>query len=182
MAKLVSKTYGDALFELALEENKIDLFFEESQVIKEVFLENNELVQLLNHPKIDKDEKISVMENIFKERASKEFVGFLTLIVKKERQNEINNILDYFILKVKEYKKIGIATITSATALTVEQKKEIEEKLLETTEYIKLETNYLVDESIIGGLVIRIGDRVVDNSIKQKIVELSRELSKIQLA
>lgn len=104
MAKLVSKTYGDALFELALEEDKLDLFFAESEVIRQVFLENSELIKLLNHPKIDKEEKISVMENIFKDRASNEFVGFLTLVVRKERQNDIVGILDYFVSQVKEHK------------------------------------------------------------------------------
>ena len=106
MAKLVSKTYGDALFELALQNNNLDELFEESKVMREVFLENNELTKLLNHPKVDKDEKIAVIENIFKERASKEMVGFLVLLVRKERQNCVIEILDYFISRIKEYKKI----------------------------------------------------------------------------
>ncbi len=182
MAKLVSKTYGDALFELALEENKLDLFFEESEVIRQVFLENSELIKLLNHPKIDKDEKISVMENIFKDRASNEFVGFLTLLVKKERQNDLISILDYFVSQVKEYKKIGVAYVSSAKELNEIQKAEIEKKLLATTDYKEFEMNYTVEQSLIGGLVIRIGDRVVDNSIKHKLNELAKDLYDIQLA
>lgn len=181
MAKLVSKTYGDALFELALEENKLDILFEESKIIKEVFLNHNELLKLLNHPKIDKDEKISVIENIFQERASKDFVGFLTLIVRKERQNNILQILDYFISLVKEYKKIGVAYITTAVELTEAQKQSVEKKLLGTTQYEQFEMNFRVDSDIIGGMIIRIGDKVVDNSISSKLSELSRDLYKIQL-
>ena len=52
MAKLISKTYGDALFELALEENKIDEYVEEVSAVAEVLKENAELTKLLNHPKI----------------------------------------------------------------------------------------------------------------------------------
>lgn len=181
MAKLVSKTYGDALFELALEEDKLDVIFEESKVIREVFLNNSELIKLLNHPKIDKDEKIQVMENIFTNRASKDFVGFLTIIIKKERQNNIIEILDYFISAVKEYKKIGVAYVTTAMELAQDKRKSVEERLLATTKYEQFEMNYTVDESIIGGMIIRIGDRVVDNSIKTKLNELSRDLYKIQL-
>ena len=181
MAKLVSKTYGDALFELALEENKLDVLFEESKVIKEVFQSNSELIKLLNHPKIDKDEKIKVIEDIFSDRASKDFVGFLTIIVRKERQNDIINILDYFIGIVKEYKKIGVAYVTTAIELDEKRKKEVEDKLLATTGYETFEMNYVVDKDIIGGMIIRLGDRVVDTSISHKIENLSRELNKIQL-
>lgn len=181
MAKLVSKTYGDALFELALEEDKLDILFEESKVIREVFLNSSELIKLLNHPKIDKDEKIKVMENIFTERASKDFVGFLTIIIKKERQNYIIEILDYFIAAVKEYKKIGVAYVTTAIELTKDKRKSVEEKLLATTKYEQFEMNFTVDSSIIGGMIIRIGDRVVDSSIRTRLNELSKDLYKIQL-
>src|SRR5574344_778975 len=162
MAKLVSKTYGDALFELALEKNKLDLLYDESKVIRQVFLENNELIKLLNHPKIDKEDKISVLENIFKQRVSDDFVGFLILVIKKERQNNVVEILDYFISCVKEYKNIGIAYVTTAKETTAEQQKAIEDKLLNTTKYEQFEMNYNIDEEIIGGMIIRIGDRVVD--------------------
>lgn len=181
MAKLVSKTYGDALFELALEKNKLDLLYDESKVIRQVFLENNELIKLLNHPKIDKEDKISVIENIFKQRVSDDFVGFLILVIKKERQNNVVEILDYFISCVKEYKNIGIAYVTTAKETTAEQQKAIEDKLLNTTKYEQFEMNYNIDEEIIGGMIIRIGDRVVDNSIKTKLSKISKELYKIQL-
>ena len=61
------------------------------------------------------------------------------------------------------------------------QKTAIEKKILATTEYESLEMNYQLDPSLIGGMVIRIGDRVVDGSIKTKLDKLSRELGKIQL-
>ena len=60
--------------------------------------------------------------------------------------------------------------------------KEVERKLLETTSYQQMEMHYQTDESLIGGMVIRIGDRVVDSSIKTKLSELTRQLMKIQLS
>uniref|UniRef100_UPI000A659F0E F0F1 ATP synthase subunit delta n=1 Tax=Clostridium sp. NkU-1 TaxID=1095009 RepID=UPI000A659F0E len=56
------------------------------------------------------------------------------------------------------------------------------EKLLNTTQYVEFEMDYQVDPSIIGGMVIRIGDRVVDSSIKAQIYDLRRSLLKLQLA
>lgn len=182
MAKLVSKTYGDALFELALEKNIIDSAYEEAAAVKQVFLDNDELIKLLNHPKIDKEDKIQVIENIFKGNVSDDFTGFLTVIVKKDRHNDIYSILDYFMARVKEYKKIGVAYVVSAVELSDSIKKDVEKRLLETTSYSEFEMNYTVDRSIIGGMVIRIGDRVVDSSIKTKIDRLSRDLLKTRLA
>ncbi len=77
-------------------------------------------------------------------------------------------ILEYFRKRVLEYKKIGIAYVSTAKPLTDEQKKAVAGKLLETTGYVDFQMHYSVDESLIGGMVIRIGDRVVDSSIKHK--------------
>ncbi len=182
MAKLVSKTYGDALFELAISEDKLDVLFDEAKGLVTVFSENQELMKLLNHPKVVKEEKIKVIENIFKGKVSDDMTGFLALIVKKDRYNSIIDILNYFIDTVKEYKNIGVAYVTTACELTNSQKSEIEAKLKGTTKYVEFEMNYLVDASLIGGMIIRIGDRVVDSSIQSKINDLSKTLYGIQLS
>ena len=181
MAKLVAKVYGDALFAEAVEKQKVDLLFEKKKTLRNVCLENEDLMQFLNHPKVVKEEKISVMENVFSGRICDDLMGFLTIIVDKGRQKEILRILDYFIAKVKEYKKIGVVCVTSAIELDDGQKARIREKLLKTTQFLELEIDYHVDPSLIGGLVIRIGDRVVDSSIRTKLEEMKRELMKLQL-
>ena len=72
--------------------------------------------------------------------------------------------------------------VTSAVLLSEEQKQRVEKRLLETTQYVDLEITYAVDESLLGGLVIRIGDRVVDSSIRTRLEEVKRDLMKLQLA
>lgn len=176
MAKLVSKTYGEALFDLALEDGTLTTIIDEVNVVKEAIKENPDLFKLLSHPKINKEEKISVIENIFKGRVSDSLVGFLVIIVQKDRYDDLNGIFEYFIAKVREYKNIGVASITSAVELTEEQKKQVEQKLLQTTKYSQFELSFTVDKSLIGGLVIRIGDRVVDSSIKTKLQMLAKDL------
>lgn len=181
MAKLVKATYGEALFELAVEENKADELFLEAGAVLKSFEDNKDLIKFLNHPKIEINKKQEVVENIYKDFVSKDMVGFLVLIVGKGRYNEIPAILTYFIDKMKEYKRIGVAYVTSSMELSDKQKTAIEEKLKATTSYETFEMNYAVDKSLIGGMIIRIGDRVVDSSIKTKLSDLQRELLKIQL-
>ena len=182
MAKIISKAYGEALFELALERNELDSMAEQVNVLANAFAENPELVKLISHPKISKEEKINVIETIFKGRMSDDIVGFLVIIVEKDRGSEIEDILKLFQAKVREYKKIGVALVTSAIELSTEQKQKVEQKLLQQTAYESFEVEYKVDASLIGGMIIRIGDRVVDSSIRSKLDNLTKELRKVSLA
>ena len=181
MAKLVSTTYGEALFELAAENNKEEEFLGEITALKGLLKENPEFGSLMNHPKILKEEKLKVLEDVFSGRISREQLGFLHLVVAKDRYGEIDGILDFFIGKVKQHQGIGIANVATAVSLNEDQKKEIENKLLATTPFDRMEMHYQVEEDLIGGMVIRIGDRVVDSSVKTKLFELQRELLKVQL-
>lgn len=181
MAKLVSKTYGEALFDLGIEEQSLEMLAQETSVILEAISENPELLKLLNHPKIVKEEKVTVVEQIFKGHVSDTMVGFLVLVVQKDRHNEIQEILTYFLEQVRENKKMGVAEVTSAVPLSEEQKKQIKDKLLASTDYVNYEMHFCVDEAIIGGLIIRVGDRVVDSSVRTRINLMAKELANIQL-
>lgn len=181
MAKLASKTYGDALFELAVTMHKVDEFMEEVVLVQTVLEENPELKSIMAHPEITKEEKIRLAEECFKGRLSNEVVGFLVVVITKGRFLELPGIFAYFTARVKEYKKIGVAEVFSASELSDTWKKKVEERLLATTRYDKMEITYRIDESLIGGLIIRIGDRVVDNSIKSKLMALKSQLLKVSL-
>lgn len=181
MAKLVSKTYGDALFSVASEEGRVDSFYEDVQGLIEVFRTNGELQKLMDNPKIIKEDKIKLIEETFTGHIAKEITGLITLLVLKEHSGDITAVFEHFIRLVKEEKKIGTACVTTAAELTDRQKSAVEKRLLDTTRYESFEMNYTVDASLIGGMVIRIGDRVVDSSIKTKLYELSKNLRSIQV-
>ena len=183
MAKLVSKTYGEALFQVACEggDAKCAELLEEIRVLRGILSENPEFDSLMKHPGITKQEKLQVMETVFRGRISEELVNFLDIIVSKERFGELDEIFEYFSDRVKEKQRIGVVYITSATALTQKQMAAVEQKILETTSFVKLEPHYSVDQELIGGLVIRIGDRVVDSSIRTKLDHMTKQLLQIQL-
>lgn len=181
MAKLISKTYAQALFELAVEENKTSLFLEEVTGLLEVIRASAEFRQFMNHPKIPKEEKVQVVKNVFDGKLSRELTGFLVTIIEKDRYTEIEAILLEVIASIKEYNHIGTAYVTTAIALDDREKSEIEKRLLATTRYETIECSYRVDTDLIGGMVIRMGDRVVDSSIRTKLDKLERDLFAIQL-
>ena len=181
MAKLATKTYSDALFELAIEENIVDSLYEEVISVKAAIDDNPELKELMVHPKVVKEEKVKIIEDIFKGKVSDVLCGFLVQIVSAGRYEMLDATLDYFIAQVKEYKKIGIAYVVTPTELSDDKKQLVEKRLLETTQYETMEMHFSVDESLIGGMRIRIGDKIVDSSVSTKLMQLSRQLHKIQL-
>ena len=83
MAKLVSKVYGDALFEVAVESGRLDEIWEQTRAMQTALEENPELFALMRHPKIVKEEKVKIIESIFTGEVCAELVGLLRMIVER---------------------------------------------------------------------------------------------------
>lgn len=183
MAKLASGTYGEALYEVAMEsgEEKAVSLMEEIRCVEEIRKANPKFDELMKHPGIPKQDKMKVVEEVFRGRVSDELAGLLEIVVSKERYKDLPGIFDYFITRVKEQCGIGVAHVTTAVELAPGQKKALEDRLLQTSGYKKMEMDYGVDASIIGGMVIRINDRVVDSSVRTKLNGLTKQLLQIQL-
>ena len=181
MAKSVEKVYGQALFDAAIDMGKIDELYDGAISLKEVLVNEKGLLTMLNNPQITEEEKDGILENVFAGKLDVELIELFKLMVKNNRQKKMTDVLDFFISKVKELKKIGIVKVISADELSKKNKDEIEQKILSTTDYTSLEIEYIVDKDILGGIIIRLGDRVVDSSLKTKLEKISRELSKIML-
>lgn len=181
MAKLISKIYGEALFELAVEEDKVDDLLSEITIVQSVLEDNADFGKLMNHPKILKEEKVKIMNEVLKGRVSDELTGFMNLVIIKDRYNEIHAILDYFLMEVKKLKGIGVAYVITPAELSEIKRSDVEERLLATTGYKKMEMHYQIDTALIGGMVIRIGDRVVDGSVSTKLSDLKKSLMQVQI-
>ncbi|MCR5476674.1 MAG: ATP synthase F1 subunit delta [Lachnospiraceae bacterium] len=181
MAKLISGTYGEALYEVAREGNQTAQLLGEIRELRKILEENPDFTKLMLHPSVSKPEKLEIAEKVFRGRMSDELVGFVMTVVDKERFSELEDIFDYYIAKVKEAQGIGVAYVTTPERIDVVTQKEVERKLLETTSYREMEMHFQTDPSIIGGIVIRIGDRVADASVRTRINDLTRQLLDIQL-
>ena len=181
MAKLVSKTYGEALYELAVAKKETKQLLEEIRSVNVILDQNPDLDKLMKHPGIPKQEKSEILEKIFKGRISEDLMGFFQVVVEKERYTDIPAIFADFTDRVKEAEGIGVAYVTTAVALDDKQKDEVLQRLLATTSYRSMEMQYAVDETLIGGMTIRVGDRVVDSSIRSRLEALTKQLLQIQL-
>jgi F-type H+-transporting ATPase subunit delta len=181
MAKLISRRYADAFFEVALEANKVDLFYDEADFLCKSFKSDEEFLSVIMHPDVPSEEKMTVFENVFKGKISEEFLSLFSLTLRKNREGELCDILETFMEKVLKYKNITTAYVSSAKALTNEQLLNIKEKLsANLNKQVNIEAT--TDESLIGGVKILVDGHVYDGTVKKQLNDLKESLLNMQLA
>lgn len=170
------------MFSLALENDKLDTIWEEVRMIRQILSENPTFVKTICHPEITKQDQIKLLDDAFKGKVSDEVMGFFHVLADKKRLKELDAVLEYFDRSVKEYKKIGVVYVTVPMELTKAQQDKIRERILEVSSYETLEMHVETDASLLGGMVIRIGDEILDNSIRSKMEHMARKINQIKLS
>lgn len=181
MAKLVAKRYAQALFDLAIENNELEILEQQLTEIFKIISNDKEFIGLINHPNISFNEKISIMNNIFKDKVSETFLGLLQIVFKKNRETELLDIIHIFLEKAKEHKGLLTAIVTSAIELSDEKAEEIKSKLSKITNK-QVEIKKIVDKALIGGMHIEIDGYVIDGTIKNQMANMKNQLLNLQLA
>lgn len=175
MVELIAKRYGTAIYQLAEENNQVETVSKEIAYMKQVLSTEAEFVKVLNHPKVVVEEKISLVESVFKGKISDDVLGLIVLTIRKGRQSHLIDIIDYCEKAIDEHNNILTAMVTSSDKLSKKQQGAMKMRL-ESLTGKSVNISYEVDASLIGGVVIRIGDRILDNSIKGKISNMSKTL------
>ena len=181
MSKLVLRPYATALFDIAKEQSEVEEFAAQVTTVIDVIEENSQFMELLLHPKIMLDEKVQLIHTVFSGKVAEEITGILTIIVRKGRQNVLLDILKAFLEMVSEYHGVVKATITSAVKLNNDQLAQIKGNIEKTTNK-NVEVHTEINKNLIGGMIIRVGDNVVDASILGRLQTLKDGLTNLRLA
>jgi F-type H+-transporting ATPase subunit delta len=173
----VASRYANSLLKIAIQENSLEDLFADMQAIKQVCDGSRDLELVLKSPIIKSDKKQEILDAIFGKNLSKMSILFIALIIKKKRAGLISDIAAAFVSAYKNHKHISIAKVTSAIPLSKAQKENIVSLLNNTSinKEASLEIVEVVDQSIIGGLIVRVGDKQIDESIKRKLINLEME-------
>lgn len=175
MAELVSKRYATALFELAVESNTVDTLMNDVSTVLNALESNIELFEIIKHPQVTYEEKSKLINNIFGDGIDQNLLGLFDLILKKNREAELIEILQVFLVKAKDAEGIVDAVVTTAIPLTEQQIQQIQLKLSKNmNKRIKVITN--VDETLLGGMVIEADGKLFDTSIKKDLEQLKKQL------
>jgi len=174
MVELVAKRYGSAIFQLAEEKDAVNDLQKDILLIQESFIDKD-LIEFLSHPKVALADKIKMLEDTLSERVGQDLLGLLVLIIRKNRQQYISEILKEVLEMIDTYQGKVKVYIESVDVLSNEKKKQIIDQLEKSTDK-KIIPEYRIDKTLIGGLFIRVGDRVIDNSIKGHMHTMSKKL------
>ncbi len=171
----ISTRYANALMELATEKNILEQVADDMQLVFNGIASSKELRTILKSPVISPEKKEAILNGIFQDKIGDVSNNFIQFIVKKNREDIIYDILKRF----KELYNIKTnrveAYIKSSVELTDEQKKQLQSSLEKFTKK-EVIPFYSIDESIIGGFVVKINDTVLDSSIKQQLNRLRKKL------
>lgn len=178
MAELISTTYSTALFDVCVEENKVDEFMSEVGFINETLKSNPEFFEILRTPRININEKKNIIDNVFGDKVNKEIVNFIKILIDKRRIGYVIDIANEFERMACEYKGIVKAKAYSSISLSGEQIKKLEKKLSEQSGKT-VEIENIVDKSLLGGVMIKFNDVVIDGSLKGKLKDLENNLNRI---
>ena len=169
---LISDRYASALYDLASEKKLVDVVLDDLLFIQSMIKNNKDLKLVIKSPLIKSNDKLEILQNILKSKNPNELSStFLKVLSKNKRFQKTVDIISQF--KNINAQKRGdvLADITSAEKLSNEQQDSIQEQL-RTILGDKLSLNYKVDEQIIGGLIIKVGSKMIDTSLSNKINKL----------
>ncbi|MFO7815721.1 MAG: ATP synthase F1 subunit delta [Halanaerobiales bacterium] len=173
----IARQYSKALYDLGEEKGNMGELFEELEEFWETLQENEVLKEALFHQRVLVEEKQTVFKEIFKDKLSEQIFKFIMLLIEKRRIYFLEIILESFRKLVHEHENIITVKVTTA----IEMNSAIREKLKKRLdEYVdkKIEMKEDCDPDIIGGMVIKIGDYLIDGSIKSKLESLEDKIKK----
>jgi F-type H+-transporting ATPase subunit delta len=172
----VASRYAKSLLGLAKEQNKLDKIYADMQFVKNTIADSRDLLRLLKNPIIKKDKKEKILNIIFAEHIDTLSMMFINIITRKNRESILFDIADAFTHQYKVYNNIVTAEVTTAIPIDEKLRNEIIEQI-KKSENGNVEVISKVDESIIGGIIVRVGDKQINESIKYKLNQLRKQFA-----
>lgn len=171
----VANRYSKALFQSALEEKKIDIIQSDIESIKILIIESSDFSNLIQNPLIQLRVKSKLMENVLKGKVDLLTFKFMQLLCQKKRANLLPEIIERFEDLVLDFKGIVRGELVSTIKLGSEQIQRITNKISEITgKSIQLQER--IDETLVGGFVVKFKDTVIDLSINGQLEKLREKL------
>lgn len=178
MAKLVSATYSEAIFDVAHEMGCLDDIQREFDFFTKTLEEYPEYFEIIKSPKINIAEKKQVIQETFDNQISQTLLNFLKIIIDKKRGSDILEIKKDFDRRVDLHRNVVKATVESVVPLSEEQLITLQEKLNGMTGK-KVEIVTLVKPELLGGVLVKMGDQIIDGSVKFKLEGMLEGLTQI---
>lgn len=167
----VARRYATALMMDAEHSKSVDTVAGDVEFIATLLRDSRELRRFVASPVVAPEKKAGVFKELLSSRASKQTVTFVSLLIKKKREALLPDIVEQFQALLDEKRGVVNVDVTSAVEFTPEQERVLKTQLEQRTKKT-VRVRFSLDTSIKGGLVVKIGDTVLDASIKHQLQQL----------
>jgi F-type H+-transporting ATPase subunit delta len=172
---LVASKYAHGLFEAAREADGLDRLYDEAESLLAYLREERRLHAFWTAPQIPDQDKEQIVRQAFEHRVSPLFLSFLLLLVDRHRIGYLPEMLDLFIERVKDHRGIVDTRVYSAFPLDDDERERIAAHVARRTGK-QVELTVVVDPGLIGGIVVMVGNQVIDYSLKHFLDQLRGRL------
>ena len=173
----IATRYAKSLIDLAVDQDKLQQIFDDVNGFLKI-CDNREFYLLLKSPIVNSDKKKNIFNSILKDKVDPLMFDFLSIILRKGREEFLPEIAESFIEQYKEMKEITTVTLTTASEISEAKLNEIKERIKQSGQtYANIDLQHKIDPSIIGGLIIEFGDRLYDASILHKLNQMRKTLA-----
>ena len=179
-ASKISVRYARALYDLVKEDNAADALKQDMEMLYQCIKEVPELQYVIHSPVIRVSEKTKIFAEIFRDKFHALTVTFINLVLEHRREEYLEGISRYFLTLLKTDQGIRSAELVTVKPIDDNLRQSVI-KLITRKYKTKVELHEEVDDSLIGGFILRVGDQQIDASISSKLKRIKRELSNSQL-
>jgi F-type H+-transporting ATPase subunit delta len=175
----IASRYSKSLIDLAVEKNQLDDIKADMELFSKVCKENRDFVLMLNNPILESLKKAAIIKKIFKGKVQEMTSLFFDLVSRKHRESVLPEMAKVFKELYNEHKGIITAEVTTTFKLDESLRSEVI-KIVKEISGKEVELNEKVNEALIGGFLIRVGDKQIDETVQSKLNDLRRELTQNQ--
>lgn len=172
----IANRYAEALMQQAVQDGQLGEVAESMAFISNTCKQSKDLRNVLNNPIINPTQKQNALLAVFKQCHPLAY-DFIKLVCGRNRENILPVIAETFLDLYRKNKGIEKVSVQSATALNDSDKLSIQQYVRQVTGAKSVELHTEINPSVIGGLVIKFGDNLLDTSISAKLRKLKKELN-----
>ena len=172
----ISKEYGTALFMLACESGEKQSYAKSLNEIKDIFTAERQYAELLSSPNIPLSERLGAIDAAFADTVPEHVLSYLKLLCEKGRIPCLMESIDAYNELLDASERFSNAKITSAVALTEEEKAKLIAKL-ESENGGSVHAEYTVDPSILGGLIVETDGKILDGSLRHRLRDVKEVIN-----
>ena len=179
MSDSVATVYAQALFDAAKQQNAVDGIWEELTCLATLWKEDDVLALFMKNPSVEKQDKQALVDKVFQDLEQELVRNFLGVLIHKDRVGHLAVIADAFRDLMNVEAGVLHARVRSAVALTEQSKTDLAARLSSRFGGT-VEIQEEVDSELLGGLIVQVGDTVIDGSVKQNIKKVARAMAQVE--